>query len=52
MKPRRVIVTIETETDVSLKLIKDDASVGTVCGEIQQVQVNVVKTKRPKGSKR
>jgi hypothetical protein len=49
MKPRRVIVTIEMTTSVSLKEIKSNYSQSTPGGwddKVHQVQVNVIKDKK------
>ena len=50
MQSRRVILTIETETDEALAYLKSEARLGTVHGHIKQVQVNVVQ--QPKAGKK
>lgn len=43
MKTRKVVVTIEVETNRDLTSIRKDAKSGIVAGKVVQVQVNVVK---------
>ncbi len=51
MKPRRVAVLIELETDMSIQSIKDDLKYileGTSDTKIVQIQTNVMQTPLPK----
>lgn len=62
MKPRRVILTLEVETEVPLALLRDKRHVGVMVydsrdgdlAELQpiQAQANVVRPAKPKGKSR
>ena len=45
MKPRRVVLTIELETDVPIKDLKDDLK-EFFSPELVQIQANVIKEKK------
>lgn len=51
MKPRRLIVTLEVETDAMVAVIKDWMR-DTWSEELKQVQVNVVRERKPAARKR